>query len=120
MRKLTWMLCCFPMQVVFAAIPAVVPFLLPITLQPGDTINAFYTFGNRPGIYCYDNTMQINPAVATMTWLYNGSVFSGALSALPLVLDNVSFTGNLADFSGVINILNITNVPLVVDCQYTF
>src|SRR5260221_195964 len=117
--------CHFAMAVIFSSVP-----FASINLQPGDSIQAGYTFGNFPSIYCFENSFQTDPAVAYLQWTFHGQLisqwtFQGQLiSPVPLssasIVINTSFQGGLADPSGRIVISNISGHPLVVSCQFAF
>ena len=95
---------------------ALVPFVN-ITLPPNNNIQANYSFGNSPAIYCFENTLQM---IGLMQWPYHGTINTATLSQNSLTTNTAIFEGFPADPNGTITIINNSNVALVVSCQFAF
>jgi len=95
---------------------ALVPFAN-ITLPPNNVIEAAYSFGDTPAIYCFENTFQM---IGLMQWPYQGTINTATLSENSLTTNTAIFQGFPADTNGTITIINNTNITLVVSCQFAF
>lgn len=84
-----------------------------VTLNPNQTIQANYTFGSEPIIFCYENNLQ---SVGRVTWPYKGHFYSSTLSIT--LITNGHYQGEYADASGRITILNNLTTPLIVSCEF--
>jgi hypothetical protein len=97
-----------------ATIATTVPFET-ITLNPNDVIQAGYSFGLHPIVFCFDNSLA---TIANIRWPYQGALHN---TTLPETLTiNPQFEGDFADPNGVITITNTTNFTLIISCQFGF
>lgn len=86
-----------------------------INLNPNQSLQATYTFGERPIIFCYENNQQ---TVGIMSWTYKGVAKTSTLST-PLIT-NGNYEGFYANASGLITITNNQSYALIVSCLYGF
>lgn len=82
-------------------------------LNPNEVIQANYSFGNQPGLLCFDNNLE---NIGEIKWPYKGSIKS---SSLPVLLKvRIEFEGKFADKSGQITITNTSNKQLIITCTF--
>ena len=93
---------------------ATVPFSN-ILLNPNQSISASYNFGQHKQIICYENSLS---TVGLVTWPYQGVWYSTNLTAQLKTQSNIS--GNYADASGTLTVLNNQGFSLVVSCLFGF
>lgn len=86
-----------------------------ISINPNESIQAGYSFGNHAIIFCFDSSLQ---TVANIQWPYKGQTKN---SSLPIPLKtSEEFTGQFADTNGTIKIINTTAHILTINCQFGF
>jgi len=86
-----------------------------IYLNPSQTLQASYSFGAHPVIFCFANNTQNN---GTIYWPYQGLIYN---QGLPVFLKiNGQFEGQFADANGTIQITNTTGKTLQVGCLYAY
>lgn len=97
-----------------AQIIATVPFQ--IVLGPNETILASYAFGTNAIIFCNANNSPSN--IDTIYWTYNGVSFN---APMPIFLKvNPIYSGEFADPTGTLTILNTQGAAQTVECLFGF
>lgn len=91
-----------------------------VILNPGDSVQANYSFLGHPLIFCWqDQTTDNN--IGLVSWPFNGNLFT---HALPTTLKNVTsppeYDAFLADPIGVLTVTNNMPFVLTVSCEPAF
>lgn len=95
-------------------VTAIVPFQN-LNLNPTDTLQANFSFGNFNQIICFDGFQSTG--VGVITWPYRGQLFNSTLSIF--LTKNSTFEGQLIDPAGVFSIHNTLPRALSLNCLYT-